>query len=84
MPSVLIFFWTKKWDAKLSDFALSKIGSLSISKPKPNALTRKESNVVGTYGYIPPEYMMCHEVSEKVDVYSLGVVCRRGLDFWDH
>ncbi|GLT60197.1 hypothetical protein SLA2020_329760 [Shorea laevis] len=64
----------ENWEAKLSDFALSKIGPLNISKPKPNALTKTVSKIVGTIMYIPPEYR-CHGVlSEKVDVYALGIV----------
>ncbi|GLU10934.1 hypothetical protein SLE2022_277090 [Rubroshorea leprosula] len=63
----------QNWDAKLSDFGLSKIGPRSISKPKPNALTKMESRIVGTIMYIPPEYALYGELSEKVDVYALGI-----------
>ena len=34
----------------------------------------KPSKVVGTFGYLAPEYMMYGKVDEKVDVYSYGVV----------
>ncbi|GLU10919.1 hypothetical protein SLE2022_276960 [Rubroshorea leprosula] len=64
----------ENWDAKLSDFGISKIGPLSISKPKPNALTKTKSGIKGTIGYIAPEYLMLSEFSEKLDVYSLGIV----------
>ncbi|GKU97405.1 hypothetical protein SLEP1_g59941 [Rubroshorea leprosula] len=62
----------ENWDAKLSGFGLSTIGPSSISKPKPNALTKK-IEAAGTPNYIAPE---CYrgELSEKADVYSLGIV----------
>ncbi|GKV51060.1 hypothetical protein SLEP1_g57736 [Rubroshorea leprosula] len=63
----------ENWDAKLSDFGTSKIGPLSISKPKPNALTKTKSGIKGTIGYIAPEYLMLSEFSEKLDITGQGV-----------
>ncbi|XP_070006091.1 G-type lectin S-receptor-like serine/threonine-protein kinase SD2-5 [Nicotiana sylvestris] len=55
----------EKYDAKLSDFGLSKL------------IDRTQSKVVttmrGTPGYLAPEWLSA-VITEKVDVYSFGVV----------
>ncbi|KAK4430083.1 LRR receptor-like serine/threonine-protein kinase RPK2 [Sesamum alatum] len=71
-------------NAYLSDFGLSKI--LAITE------THATTRVAGTYGYIAPEYALTGRVSNKVDVYSYGVVLlelmsdKRALDpsFYSH
>ncbi|KAM5549772.1 hypothetical protein ABKV19_000937 [Rosa sericea] len=50
---------------KLCDF------SLSITIP-PEQSHVQENRVIGTYGYVDPEYMMYGYVTEKSDVYSFG------------
>ncbi|KAF3967480.1 hypothetical protein CMV_008521 [Castanea mollissima] len=52
---------------KISDFGLAKI--LEVEQTQENA-----SRIVGTYGYMSPEYAMHGEFSEKSDVYSFGVL----------
>ncbi|XP_039054339.1 receptor-like protein kinase FERONIA [Hibiscus syriacus] len=49
---------------KLSGFFVSKLGSRSMSK----------TLIGGAYGYLDPEYHRTKYLSEKVDVYSFGIV----------
>ncbi|KAJ0248137.1 G-type lectin S-receptor-like serine/threonine-protein kinase [Hirschfeldia incana] len=52
---------------KISDFGLARV----FEGNEDEAETRK---VVGTYGYMSPEYAMEGYFSEKSDVFSLGVI----------
>ncbi|KAM4113000.1 hypothetical protein ACJW30_05G184400 [Castanea mollissima] len=52
---------------KISDFGIARI--LEVDQTQKNA-----SRIVGTYGYMSPEYAMQGEFSEKSDVYSFGVI----------
>ncbi|XP_015062240.1 calmodulin-binding receptor-like cytoplasmic kinase 2 isoform X1 [Solanum pennellii] len=55
------------FEPQLSDFGLAIWGPT-----KASFLTH--SDVVGTFGYLAPEYFMYGKVSDKIDVYSFGVV----------
>ncbi|KAJ6906880.1 receptor-like protein kinase [Populus alba x Populus x berolinensis] len=55
------------FEPKLSDFGLAIWGPATTS-----FVTR--GDVVGTFGYIAPEYFMYGKVSDKIDVYAIGVV----------
>lgn len=56
-----------EFEPQLSDFGLAIWG--------PSTLPfLSHSDVVGTFGYLAPEYFMYGKVSEKIDVYSFGVV----------
>ncbi|CAN0838527.1 Cysteine-rich receptor-like protein kinase 19 [Linum grandiflorum] len=54
-------------NAKISDFGMARL----FGKDVDEANTR---NIVGTYGYIPPEYARKGIYSMKYDVYSFGVL----------
>ncbi|XP_057969599.1 cysteine-rich receptor-like protein kinase 19 [Malania oleifera] len=52
---------------KISDFGMARI----FPKDEHEANT---SRIVGTYGYVPPEYVKKGIYSTKYDVYSFGVI----------
>ncbi|KAH6821084.1 S-locus lectin protein kinase family protein [Perilla frutescens var. hirtella] len=55
------------WNPKISDFGMARI----FGTKQDHARTVR---VVGTYGYMAPEYAIEGRFSEKTDVFSLGVV----------
>ena len=54
------------FEAHLSDFG--------IAKCIPSAKTHTSTYVMGTIGYIDPEYARTLRLNEKSDVYSYGIV----------
>ncbi|KAI9123553.1 hypothetical protein K1719_004853 [Acacia pycnantha] len=54
-------------NAKISDFGLAKMVAININEESTN-------RIVGTYGYMSPEYAMYGQYSEKSDVFSFGVI----------
>ncbi|KAF3564123.1 hypothetical protein DY000_02011960 [Brassica cretica] len=56
-----------EFEPQLSDFGLSMWGSNSCGYTI-------QRDVVGTFGYLAPEYFMYGKVSDRVDVYAFGVV----------
>lgn len=53
---------------QLSDFGLAILG------PVDSTEMPESEDVVGTFGYIAPEYFMHGRISDKIDIYSFGVV----------
>lgn len=55
-----------KWNAKVSDFGLAKL----LGSEKSYVTTR----VMGTFGYVSPDYASTGMLNEGSDVYSFGVL----------
>ncbi|KAL8246205.1 hypothetical protein R6Q59_007421 [Mikania micrantha] len=58
----------ENWNAKVSDFGLSKIG------PANQQYSFIFSNVVGTPGYLDPLYLETYFLTKESDVYSFDAV----------
>ncbi|KMZ59246.1 putative Protein kinase [Zostera marina] len=58
---------SQKFEVKIADFGLSKIF-------ENGANTSMSTIVMGTFGYIDPEYYKTQKLNEKSDVYSFGIV----------
>ncbi|KAL2324334.1 hypothetical protein Fmac_023392 [Flemingia macrophylla] len=54
-------------NSKISDFGMARMIALEQDQGSTN-------RIVGTYGYMSPEYAMYGQFSEKSDVFSFGVI----------
>ncbi|XP_021835682.1 cysteine-rich receptor-like protein kinase 10 [Spinacia oleracea] len=57
----------KDMNPKIADFGMAKL----FGGDQKHGNT---SQIVGTHGYMAPEYMLAGEYSEKSDVYSFGII----------
>ncbi|XP_078182245.1 putative serine/threonine-protein kinase At1g01540 [Carex rostrata] len=56
----------KNWNSKVSDFGLAKL----LGSERSYVTTR----VMGTFGYVAPEYASTGMLNERSDVYSFGIL----------
>ncbi|KAL3624430.1 hypothetical protein CASFOL_031098 [Castilleja foliolosa] len=56
----------RQWHTKLSDFGLAKL----LNSENSYVTTR----VMGTFGYVAPEYACTGMLNEKSDIYSFGIL----------
>ncbi|XP_010276896.1 PREDICTED: probable serine/threonine-protein kinase At1g01540 [Nelumbo nucifera] len=56
----------KQWNSKVSDFGLAKL----LCSERTYVTTR----VMGTFGYVAPEYACTGMLNERSDVYSFGIL----------
>ncbi|KAL5231144.1 hypothetical protein ABZP36_029920 [Zizania latifolia] len=51
-----------------------EVGDFGLARWQPDGDMGVETRVVGTFGYLAPEYAQSGQITEKADVYSFGVV----------
>ncbi|CAD6231027.1 unnamed protein product [Miscanthus lutarioriparius] len=50
------------------------VGDFGLARWQPDGDMGVETRVIGTFGYMAPEYAQSGQITEKADVYSFGVV----------
>ncbi|XP_050217932.1 inactive protein kinase SELMODRAFT_444075 [Mercurialis annua] len=50
------------------------VGDFGLARWQPNGDMGVETRIIGTFGYLAPEYAQSGQITEKADVYSFGVV----------
>ncbi|KAL2480239.1 Protein kinase protein with adenine nucleotide alpha hydrolase-like domain [Abeliophyllum distichum] len=50
------------------------VGDFGLARWQPDGDLGMETRIIGTFGYLAPEYVQSGQVTEKADVYSFGIV----------
>ncbi|KAL0345121.1 UNVERIFIED_CONTAM: Inactive protein kinase SELMODRAFT [Sesamum radiatum] len=50
------------------------VGDFGLARLQTDGNSGAETRIIGTFGYLAPEYAQTGQISEKADVYSFGVV----------
>ncbi|KAL0426913.1 UNVERIFIED_CONTAM: Inactive protein kinase SELMODRAFT [Sesamum latifolium] len=50
------------------------VGDFGLARLQADGNSGVETRIIGTFGYLAPEYAQTGQISEKADVYSFGVV----------
>jgi len=50
------------------------VGDFGLARWQPDGDLGVETRIIGTFGYLAPEYAESGQITEKADVYSFGVV----------
>uniref|UniRef100_M4CF09 Protein kinase domain-containing protein n=1 Tax=Brassica campestris TaxID=3711 RepID=M4CF09_BRACM len=53
---------------------MSQVGDFGLARLQPEGDKGVETRVIGTFGYLAPEYAQSGQITEKANVYSFGVV----------
>ncbi|KAF9604376.1 hypothetical protein IFM89_006385 [Coptis chinensis] len=51
-----------------------RVGDFGLARWQPDGEIGVETRVIGTFGYLAPEYTQSSQITEKANVYSFGVV----------
>ncbi|KAK3429196.1 hypothetical protein EUGRSUZ_E00608 [Eucalyptus grandis] len=64
----------KSSNTMLDEKFVAKLGDFGLARLVDHARGRKATQVIGTLGYVAPEYHQTGEASMESDIYSFGVV----------
>ncbi|KAK9181209.1 hypothetical protein WN944_024346 [Citrus x changshan-huyou] len=70
----IVFRNVKPSNILFQEQSVAKLFDFSYSESIPEGETRIRGRVMGTFGYLPPEYIATGDCNEKCDVYSFGML----------